>query len=368
MHWRVLLTAALAPALVLAATAPAALADAPANATRSTLDRVVPAALTAHKIPSVSIAEIRHGRVVLTTAYGFQSTGVRATPRTLYNIASLTKPLTAEVILRLASANALGLDESMTSAWTDPDIAGDARTKRLTPRLALSHRTGFPNWRANTGLKFLRDPGGEPGYSGEGYNYVARFAEKKTGRGFEDLAQTYLFGPAGMHSTAYTSTGPGSRVASPCSLDASGAALAPHVAKHFNCCTTSTSMTAGDYAAFMVQVLKDRALSDAVAQERDRVQATTPAKICRGDQPSPACPLNDGFGLGWEVMTFKRGTVFMHTGKDGGLFTFAYIDRATGDGVVILTNSDNGAGAVMPVLEATHADPAFVAYLKAQMG
>ena len=362
-HW---FSAGFAAALALAPSAQTAVRQTNRPSDRVTLDRVVPSALAAHKIPSVSIAEIHRGRVVLTVAYGFQSPGVRATPRTLYNIASLTKPLTAEVILRLASADALGLDESMASAWTDPDIAADPRTKRLTPRLALSHRTGLPNWRADSGLKFLRDPGGEPGYSGEGYNYVARFAEKKTGLAFEDLARTYLFGPAGMHSTAYTDQ-PwlAGRIAVP--TDASGAALAPHVAKHFNGADLVYT-TAGDYAAFMVEVLKDRALSDAIAQERDRVQATTPAKICQGDQPSSACPLDDGFGLGWEVMVFKSGTVFLHTGKDDGLFTFAYLDRVTGDGVVILTNSDNGAGVVMPILKATHADAAFVAYLKAQMG
>src|SRR5258708_4844696 len=74
------------------------------------LDRDIPKLLAEHKTPSVSIAQIRGGKVVLTAAYGAQSPGVPATTASLYNIASLTKPLTAEVILRLASKGRLGLD------------------------------------------------------------------------------------------------------------------------------------------------------------------------------------------------------------------------------------------------------------------
>ncbi len=347
--------------------APAAEARARHTLDRAALDQLLPPAMAASKIPSVSIAVIKHGRVVLTTAYGFQSDGVRATPRTLYNIASLSKPLSAEVLLRLASRGVISLDAPMAPTFVDSDIASDPRAKQLTVRFALSHRTGFPNWRdRQSGLKFVRDPGGQPGYSGEGYNYAAHYAEKASGKAFETLAQTYLFTPAGMTSTAYTGR-PwfAGRIAVP--TDGTGKALEPYVAKHFNAADLVYT-TAGDYAAFMTGVAKNQGLSPAIARERNRVQVSTLPGLCRPPTINSACPLDDGFGLGWEVMEFKSGAVFMHTGKDEGLFTFAYLDRATGDGVVILTNSDNGAGAVMPVLEATHANPAFVAYLKAQMG
>ena len=51
----------------------------------------------------------------------------------------------------------------------------------LTPRMALDHQTGFPNWRRETGgkLAFIREPGTAFGYSREGYEYVARLAEKR---------------------------------------------------------------------------------------------------------------------------------------------------------------------------------------------
>ena len=132
-------------------------------------------------VASVSFAAITDGKTVLAEAYGEAAQGVPATSATLYNIASMSKPISAEVILRLASAGKLSLDEPMWPYWIDPDLASDPRAKLLTPRMALDHQTGFANWRRETGgkLSFIRNPGTAFGYSGEGYQYVARFAEKK---------------------------------------------------------------------------------------------------------------------------------------------------------------------------------------------
>lgn len=331
---------------------------------RSTLDRDIPPLLAANHVPSVSIAQIRGGRIVLTAAYGMQSAGVPATAATLYNIASLTKPLTAEVVLRLASHGALGLDDPMYLYWIDPDIAKDPRTRLLTPRLALSHRTGFPNWRDDkTGLVFAHDPGTQFGYSGEGYEYVARYTEKKTGKGFEALAQAVLFGPEGLKDTAYTAQ-PwfAGRVAVP--TDAEGAALKPSLVTKFNG-ADFVYTTAADYARFLVGVANDEGLSPAIAAERVRIQADMFAQTCAGAKAA-TCPAATGFGLGWQVFIFKDETLLMHTGKDQGLFTFAYLNRTTKDGAVILTNGDKGGTIAMPVLERLGTSAEFVAFLKAQ--
>src|SRR5690349_9336482 len=158
---------------------------------REALDRDLPALLADNKVPSVSVAWIDDGKIVLAGAWGERSPGVAATSATLYNVASLAKPVSAEVVLRLASRGRLTLDEPMDGAWIDPDVMDDERHKLLTPRIALSHRTGFPNWRFLTGdkLVFQFTPGEKVSYSGEGYEYVAHFAERKTGRPFESLAE-----------------------------------------------------------------------------------------------------------------------------------------------------------------------------------
>jgi CubicO group peptidase (beta-lactamase class C family) len=117
--------------------------------------------------------------------------GPPADGKTLYPVASLTKPITAEVILRLASAGKLSLDEPISRYWFDPDIKDDLWSL-LTPRLCLTHQAGFPNWRYQTKNKlvFQFESGTRTGYSGEGHEYVARFAEKKTGQSLEGLQQT----------------------------------------------------------------------------------------------------------------------------------------------------------------------------------
>ncbi len=102
------------------------------------------ATLREHRVESASVAVIRNGRIVSTGAWGTAGPNRAATVATPYNLASLTKPLTAEVILRLVSAGKLSLDEPMDRYWSDPDLSRDPRRTKLTVRMTLSHRTGFP--------------------------------------------------------------------------------------------------------------------------------------------------------------------------------------------------------------------------------
>lgn len=316
---------------------------------KARLDRDVPGLLKAAGVPSVSIAQIVAGKMTLAAAYGEQEPGVPATPETLYNIASLTKPLTAEVALRLVSAGRLDLDEQLAAYWIDPDLIHDERNKLLTLRLALSHQTGFPNWRdPKDGLKFLRDPGTSYGYSGEGYNYAVRFIQKKTGSNFEDLATEVLFSSLGMKETAYTGKKWfAHRIAIP--TDAKGKLLEPHIPK-FPSGADAVYTTARDYAKFMIAVMNDEGLSATVARERDRPQVSMMSLKCQGEKAA-TCPLYTGYGLGWQILLFPDQTVMMHTGDDDGLRTFAYIDRSTREGVVILTNGENGNSLILPILE-----------------
>src|ERR1700683_1690337 len=181
-------------------------AVAPRKDGRAEIDAHAAEWLKESDVPSVAVAYIENRRVAWTAVYGEQSPGVPATAKTLYNMASLTKPVTAETVLRLASAGKLSLNESMSPFWLDPDIRDDTWSKLLTPRLCLSHQTGFANWRRMTGgvLKIRWEPGTKTGYSGEGYNYLGRFAEKKMAKPFDALAHEIVFDPIGMKETSYT--------------------------------------------------------------------------------------------------------------------------------------------------------------------
>ncbi|WAC25250.1 serine hydrolase domain-containing protein [Blastomonas sp. SL216] len=320
--------------------------------------------LREQRVESASVALIRNGRIVATGAWGTAGPHRKATVDTRYNLASLTKPLTAEVILRLVSAGKLSLDAPMDEFWSDPDLAGDPRKKTLTVRLALSHRTGLPNWRDAKGLAFEHDPGTTTGYSGEGYQYAARYAEHRTGQSFEALAGRWLFAPAGMRVSGYVSAqGLPGPFASP--YDAAGQRLPVAPVKRYNAADLAHS-TAKDYARFLISVQQNQGLSSSVASERNRSQADLYADTCAGVKVA-SCPPWIGFGLGWQLLGFPGGTTMLHTGKDAGAFTFAAIDRARGDGIVILTNSDNGWRMILPILERTGSDPRLIAFLRGQM-
>lgn len=333
---------------------------------RSALDRDVPGLLADNGIPSVSVAHIEAGKIVFAAAYGSQTAGVPATTRTLYNIASMTKPISAEVVLRLASQKRLSLDEPMYLSWTDPDIANDERRKLLTPRLALSHQTGFPNWRRETNrvLTFKYTPGEAYGYSGEGYEYVARFAEEKTATDFETLAQKLVMEPTGMIAAYTGRSWFEGRIAVP--TDAQGKALEPTIARTW-VASDLLYTTPSDYAKFMLGVMRGSGLTSALAKERSTIQVSRKAKECPADKVRN-CPDDVGFGLGWEVFKFGESTYLMHTGKDDGVFTLGYINLPEQTATIIFTNSDNGAKIVLPILDRLGKDRVFVEYLRQQAG
>lgn len=332
---------------------------------RAVLDRDVPGLLAEYKIPGVSIAQIENGRLAFAVAYGTQSDGVPATTKTLYNIASLTKPISAEVILRLASEGTFTLDDPLDAVWSDPDLAGDERRKLLTPRIGLSHQTGFPNWRRKQPLAFTFTPGTAVSYSGEGYEYVARFAEKKTGEGFEALAERLVFKPLHMAQTAYTDR-PwfAGRIATPTS--AAGKAIAYTAnTKYFASDLIHTTPT--DYAKFVVGVMRDEGLTKAIAAERRRVQGNTKEQECKTEKRRAACADDVGFGLGWEVNRFGDTTILHHGGRDEGVATYVVADVTRGDATILFTNSDNGLNLLLPLLERLGADARFVAYMRSAL-
>ena len=317
-------------------------------------------------VPSLAVAYIEGGKVAWTAVYGEQSPGVAATERTLYNIASLTKPITAETVLRLASAGKLALDESMSPFWVDPDIKDDPWSKLLTPRLCLSHQTGFANWRRMTGgvLKIRWKPGTQTGYSGEGYNYVGRFTERKLARPFDALAEEMVFDPIGMKETSYTTKdwysgrlavphGPkGEQAVDPIAATWNGADL--------------LRTTIGDYAKFVVSVMHEEGLNSAIAAEqatmtRDIVKPEDLEKACREAGEKGHCTVTAGMGLGWEVETVNGVTILNHDGSDWGVRTLALFVPSQGMGVVVFTNGENGMQVIRKVVEVLYPNRLFIA-------
>ncbi len=337
---------------------------------RLRVDKEAPQLLKQYNVPSVAIGYIENGKLAWTAVYGEQSPGVPASERTLYNVASLTKPISAEVVLRLASAGNISLDEPVFTYWTDPDIKDNPWRKLLTARLCLSHQTGFSNWRYQTGnvLRFQWEPGTRTGYSGEGYEYVARFVEKKMGRPFDDLAKQYVFEAVGMHDTSYTAREWfAGRVAVP---------HGPNGDREPEVSTTRSAAdrlytTIGDYSKFVVSVMDNEGLTKEIAAQRltitrNQVTPADQAEVCtqrKPEQESHSCKVTAGLGLGWEIIHINDETIVDHSGADLGVHTLAFFLPQRKMGVVIFTNGENGVKVIREIVQILYPNPVYLATL-----
>ena len=324
------------------------------------LDEEAPAWLAEYGVPSVAVAYIDGGAVRWTRVYGEQSQGVRATPRTLYNVASLAKPVFAEVVMRLVADGRLTLDEPLASHWVDLDVATDPRHEKLTLRLALSHRTGFPNWRHQDGgrLRFKTEPGTALGYSGEGYEYAKRFIEKKIGAPFDTLAKRYVLKPFGMAQTSFTHQAWfENRIALPNGPE--GTYRDPSF-QPVASASDDLYTTVGDYAAFIVGVMNRSGLSANVANMRDSLHVMNAEATGRCNSSAVSyCPRRIGMGLGWEILELPDEIVRLHTGGDWGENTMAFYFPRRRAGAVVFTNGARGMKVILSVVDALFHDSDF---------
>lgn len=315
-----------------------------------------------HAQTAIGAALIRDGRVAWSMVAGAQDETTPATTETLFNVASLAKPVTAEVMLRLVQSGDIRLDEAMSETWIEPDIATDPRNRLLTPRLALSHQTGFPNWRPrNRRLAFDRDPGTQFGYSGEGYDYLARFAEQRTHQDFEDLVEARVFAPMGLRSMAHTwRPWMEGRVAVPGNANGFPGASGPGMRGRWSA-ADNLYTTIEDYAAFVARVAAPEGLSRDLARERLRVHVTTTG--CPA--PAPGCPRSVGMALGWMVLDFGDSRIAIHEGADQGAATMAYFDPVRHDGAVVFVSGEGGTPLILRVLEVIDPDSLVLAGFRA---
>ncbi|MEM8985277.1 MAG: serine hydrolase domain-containing protein [Pseudomonadota bacterium] len=332
------------------------------SAELAALSEAVPALLEKHGVPSVSVAYVEGAKVAWSKAWGEAAPGQPATADTLYDLASMTKPVVAETILRLVSKGEVSLDEPMSTYWVDPDIVDDPRHEDLTPRIALQHRTGFPNWRPDDGpLAFGFDPGGRNGYSGEGFEYVARFVERKTGAPFLDLLEEHVLDPAGMNRTAFVPSPPVAR-----SLKSDGEW------RDLRSTDTYTAAyglyaTAADYARFLIYAMEGTGLTEHVKTERVRLAENEVNNVCPPPMRAEGlCPNAMGYGLGWMVFETDGNTLFVHSGKEPGRRTLGLFSPEREVGVVVLTNGDNGLQVIRDVVGILYDEPSYTAMLSAQ--
>ncbi|HVI47162.1 MAG TPA: serine hydrolase domain-containing protein [Chitinophaga sp.] len=291
-------------------------------------------------VPLLGLGIIESGKIKSVRLYGALNGQTPPPLNTLFNVASLTKPITAMVALKLANSGNLDLDEPLYHYWIDPDIKDDPRHLRLTTRIILSHRTGFPNWRDKQ-LAFRFDPGTGYGYSGEGFEYLRRALEAKFKTTLQHLADSLIFKPLNMQHTQYAwdSRLDTSLFAQPCDSNGNRIYNAMHLEPN---AADWLVTTLEDYTKFGVYMLQGGGLSPLLFSAMTTpVSAITPGG-------------NEAMGLGWGILSNlpNREYILMHTGHDPGVSTLIFLLPQSQRGVIILTNADNGMKAMIPILRA----------------
>src|SRR5258706_12038233 len=174
------------------------------------LARLVPELLKDGDVPGLSLAIVRDGRIELQRAYGVKD-AARGTPvdaGTVFEAASLSKPVFAYAVLKLVDAGKLDLDAPVAK-YLPGDYVEDPRQGAITARRVLSHTTGFPNWRPNgQQLKIHFAPGERFSYSGEGFVYLQKAVERLTGQTLDAVMKRLVFEPLPMARTSYVWGGP----------------------------------------------------------------------------------------------------------------------------------------------------------------
>ncbi|MBK1897343.1 serine hydrolase [Chryseobacterium paridis] len=294
-------------------------------------DQAIENWLKENKIPTLGIGIIEDNELKQVKVLGEIKKGVKAPLNTYFNVASLTKPVTAMIALRLISLGKWKLDEPLDQYWIDPDLVHDLRYKKLTTRIILSHQTGFPNWRwmnADKKLNFLFDPGTKYQYSGEGFEYLRKALENKFKKTLEQLAQELIFQPLKMDDTSY--------IWNP-NTDESRFAIGynkeevPYPTEKKTTANAADDLhtTIKDYGDFMTSVMKGKNLNPEIFREMIERQVKTKE--------------NKYFGLGFEIYDLGNGNYALsHGGSDQGSQCIAFILPQSGKGILIFTNVDDG--------------------------
>jgi CubicO group peptidase (beta-lactamase class C family) len=298
-----------------------------------TSDLEIEALLAQHQIPSVGIGYISGGVLKQVRVFGEKSDGNEADCNTIYKVASLTKPVTAVITLKLVELGLWDLDEPIYNYYVDEDVKDSPELNRLTTRHILSHQAGFANWRHLTEAKKLSfefEPGTQFQYSGEGYEYLRKALESKFNKGLETLADELLFIPLNMNHTHFYWDENVDSADYAVEHDEHGKVL-PYTKHTYTCAAANLLTTVQDYGTFMAHIINGAGLSDTLFQEFITPYSHKKAGI--------------DWGLGCQLLLDLNETgdyAVMHGGGDYGLKTIMLMFPKSKEGLLIFSNSENG--------------------------
>ncbi|SEM63935.1 CubicO group peptidase, beta-lactamase class C family [Mucilaginibacter gossypiicola] len=312
------------------------------------------------KLPGLSIAFINKGKIIYHRALGVTDIKTKkpVDEQSVFEAASLSKPVFAYWVMKLVDRGVLNLDTPLYKYLPYPDIAQDERYKLITARMVLSHQSGFPNWRFFTadsslhvkpGALYLNfKPGASFGYSGEGFLYLGKVVAHLLNRSLQNMEPAFEKDVAQLLHMPHSSY-----TANPYILEHKVKGhqdghidptnglnwpILPSLGIDSNTFNPAASLhtNALDYAAFIIALMKDKGLSSASFREMYRPQLNVPL---------PEDFRKAGYstwGLGIAIAQSSSGTVYLHSGNNGNFQSAFMMDKARKSGYVFFTNCDHG--------------------------
>ena len=289
------------------------------------------------RIPGLSVAVVRDGRVVLARGFGWADVEARVpvTEHTPFNIASVTKTIAGVVAMRLAERGVLDLDAPMSSfaEWTE--FCAEAREGG--PRIFFADYDcgAHVTLRHVMSMQMNGTAGERFYYNPISYSWASRPMMQAAGRQFSDLVAEEVFAPAGMTESARTYRDLPLRpdlaaaLAKPYHVDSAGALVrSPPPGPQGDGAAGGVVSSVTDLARFDLALDEGRLLSDASKAEMWRA----------GRSPSGAVL---PYGIGWWVQEVDGRRLVWHGGWWEQAYSALYLklpdERLT---LILLANSE----------------------------
>ena len=340
-----------------------------------------------HQVPGAALAITKGDRLVYAQGFGVadRNQEIPVSPRSLFRIASVSKPFTSAAIMQLVEQGRLALDDPILPLLRDTfdtsDVPGDPRLQTVTIRHLLQHRAGwdraqsrfFP-LRTDSLVKICREagisppgtpdtvvrymltqpldftPGSRFAYANIGYLVMGRIIESISGDTYETYVKQHLLLPLGIdtmqigHSTRETRAP--REVCYYTAFDATiEASFGPYRGQRVSL-AYNRSIEVQEAAGGWIASVVDLARFVAALRAPDGISPLKPETLREMTTVRPFTqtksvqPKSGGYALGWYVEKDKQGrTIVYHTGHLPG--TGAFMGwRSDGIGVAVLFNSD----------------------------
>ncbi len=330
------------------------------------LEEAIPRWMEQYGVPGLSVAVVREARLAWSQGFGVKNanTDEVVDANTIFQAASLSKPIFAYGVLKLWEQGRLDLDRPLVDTlknpyvpfeintpnglplMADPNIPDDPRLKLITPRHVLSQTTGFPNWSRGRPLRFLSEPGAQFGYSGEAHNYLQRVIEHVTGHRLDGFLKAAVLGPLGMTASSYIWQESFERDAAWGHFREGRPSRFPKPERGLAAGTLHS--TAPEFARFLIALLGPAAGNSALLG---------PSGVRAMLEPQVKIDANLSWGLGVGLEHTEDGDAFWQWGDDGIFRHFTLGSAQSRSAVVVFTNSMNGMKACRDVVLKTMPGP-----------